>query len=321
VKPVNLESDPAHVARLAPDVGELLDWTRGQLAIGPNRPWKVLWTRRKLRKILFEVEEQDSGAGRRLIGKTYANEKGERCFETLKLLAAAGMRPPSRYTVAQAVAWLPQRRLLLQEKAPGIQLLASIREQSERVSHQADCAGRWLAALHQMPVTAPEPPEYSALITRYAAELIQKLPAHQRRISAAAQTISGRLGARSDTLPSHGDFHPMNVYLDDSGRVTVIDLDTFSRRERACDVAYFTAQTAIMGYLLWGDFSSTAELRAAFLESYQSAARVSLDPGRLATHTAFAFLQSLHFELAILNTGNTAIVEPWLAAAALTKLP
>jgi Ser/Thr protein kinase RdoA (MazF antagonist) len=107
----------------------------------------------------------------------------------------------------------------------------------------------------------------------------------------------------------------MNVFLAEHGRVTVIDFDTFSARERAADVAYFLAQAAIMGYLDKGSFNATSGVRSAFLAEYQRSARCEFDAARLGLYIALAFLQSLHFETCILHTGNSSIVDPWLKSA------
>jgi hypothetical protein len=298
------------------ELENLLGWIRGCLGLGEDRRWRVVWSRRKLRKQLFEVEQRSvAGASEWLIGKVYHTDRGAEGYHALKTLWDAGLRPPSRHTVVRPVAYLPERRVLLQEKAPGVQFLEVIRSRSSDALAFAGPAAQWLAALHRLPVKAPDPPSPQAAILRYDHELRELLPDRAAEIRQAAEALLESVSAApAETVPCHGDFHPMNIFLDETGRVTAIDLDTFRRAERAADAGYLLAQTAIMGYLLWGDFDSTVTIREKFLAAYQAAAG-PLAPERLRAHIGFAFFQSLHFELCILHTNNHAIAGPWLRAA------
>ena len=112
-------------------------------------------------------------------------------------------------------------------------------------------------------------------------------------------------------VPSHGDFHSKNVYITDDGRVTLIDLDTFGRQEPAADVAYFLAQTAIIDYHRHRSFVVSKQHRDCFLHCYLGASP-PIPHDRLALHLGITFLQSLHYELCVLHTGNFAIVDLWL---------
>ena len=98
--------------------------------------------------------------------------------------------------------------------------------------------------------------------------------------------------------PSHGDFHPMNVFVS-RDRVTAIDLDTLASRDREMDIGYFLAQTAIFGVHLFGSFGETSNLRNEFLRHCGP-----LDRHRAVAHMAAAILQSLHYDLCILRVRN-----------------
>jgi aminoglycoside phosphotransferase (APT) family kinase protein len=103
----------------------------------------------------------------------------------------------------------------------------------------------------------------------------------------------------------------LNIYREDYRRVTVIDFDTFGWGEREIDVGYFLAQSAITGFLQKGDFASTRRQRDLFLRDYVRAAG-EIDRARLGVYEGIAFLQSLHYELDVLHTGNNGLIEPWL---------
>jgi hypothetical protein len=98
--------------------------------------------------------------------------------------------------------------------------------------------------------------------------------------------------------PSHGDFHPMNLYVSDH-RVTAIDLDTFALRECEADIGYCLAQTASFGLKLFGSFHETEPARTAFIEECGP-----VEIPRVVAYMAWAFLQSVHYDACILKVKN-----------------
>src|SRR5262249_956637 len=131
----------------------------------------------------------------------------------------------------------------------------------------------------------------------------------------AARALAGLEALHLTPLvPCHGDFHPMNVFIANGGRVTAIDPDAFGLQEREADVAYMLAPTALMGDSRWGSFDATAQARHCLLRAYLKAAP-ALSHRRLALYLGMVFLQSLHFELCILRKNKVELVEPWLANA------
>jgi aminoglycoside phosphotransferase (APT) family kinase protein len=218
------------------------------------------------------------------------------------------MRPPSRWTVTEPVAWFPERGLLLQAKAEGDMLLDLIRVHSPRAKEGVVAAGRWLEKLQSLNVPVSEAPGYRSVVERCRRELADSLPNHRMRIRAAADALAESLTGAGRLVPSHGDFHPMNVFLDNSGRLTAIDFDTFGGREPALDVAYFEAQLAIMGSLVLGSLDGTRDLRALFRES---APAVPQD--RIDLHTRVTFLRTLHYDLCILKLKDASKVDRFLA--------
>lgn len=292
----------------------LIELTRERLAPPTDAQWRLVSTRTKLAKTLFEIEEISSSGRKRIVAKLATTSRGNRAFVALQKLWQAGFRPPSEFTVCKPLAWIPEHGMLVIEKAPGLMLLDLIRGQAPEAPEKAGTAARCLAALHASGVEA-EPCE-SALprIQRYERELCECLPAQSKRIRQIARRLTQAFSESRLAVPTHGDFHPMNIFIDD-GRITLIDLDTFALREPAADVAYLLAQTMIMGWMAFGDFGSSATVRAAFLNSYQANSAYKLDPERIRVHCAYTFLQSLHYERCVLRTGNDRIIDCWLDRA------
>jgi hypothetical protein len=306
--PIQLHgSDPVfRGTRPAAGVDELVEWTRAQLGIGPERPWRVIHSRQKMTKTLFEVDEN----GRRLIGKVSQSERARQTFDILSELWRAGMRPPSKCIVTEPLAWLPDRNLLLQAKAAGVQLIDLVQSRKQGAPAAVEAAAQWLHALHGLQLNPPDPSPPD--VERCRSELMHGLPEAAARIDKIAARLSEELSADTQErkVPSHGDYHPLNVFIDEDGTVTAIDLDTFAAREPASDVSYFLAQLAIMGFHVLGGFEATAEMRGVFRRAAPPAGDDRIDAG-----IRWAFLRSLHYDVCILKLRERGHVTPFLHVA------
>ncbi len=282
---------------------------------------ELVWFRRGHRKAVVEFEGAPGDgipAGfERCIGKAYSSERGRRIYEAQSRLWQAGFRPPSSFTVVQPVAYVEELGLFLQEKAPGYTLADILFDDAPPLKHAVSGAVGWLAALHSSNVAAPWRLDTIRTATEtQAGRLASFLPDQARRIERIARQALEKLepSRLSPLVPAHGDFHPKNIYIAASGRVTAIDLDTFGLQERAADAGYLLAQTSIIGYFRTGSLDAAYGACNRLLRAYEEAAP-PLARGRLNLYVGMAFLQSLHYELCVLHTGNRQIIEPWLRCA------
>ncbi|HYP14376.1 MAG TPA: phosphotransferase [Bryobacteraceae bacterium] len=304
-------SDPAFFQpgkRKAENIDDLLQLCERKLGLGADRRWTLVSSRMKLQKTFFEVEEASAEGSRRLIGKSSRSDKAAGAYEILRMLWSCGMRPPSRYTVVEPVAYLPERSLLVQEKAPGLQLISKLQLRTASVE-DAQEAVSWLKRLQVLPVPVQPPADPRWNMDSCCAELPRALAGEEHRTERLMSAVRERMPYSGRLVPSHGDYHPMNLYLSPE-RVTVIDLDTFAGREPMADISYLLAQTAIMGYMTLGSFGGTADFRAALV-----AAIDDIDMDRISVNMGFAFLRSLHYDFCILHTKPVHLVEPFLSAA------
>lgn len=296
------------------DIHELLTWARERLEVNGSRPWRLLSARHKMGKILFEIEELAPSGPRRLIGKCGKSERAETLNRALTDLWRAGFRPPHRHTVTESVACLPERGFILQERAPGRQAL-DLMLHSPELPAAENCA-EWLAELHRAPVHAAAGFNDPAQVGAWARELAVALPESSQQIGRIEDAILRELADPiRETVPCHGDFHAMNIFIAADERITGIDIDKFSQREPESDVGYFLAQTASFGYFETGTFAVTEQARRAFVQRYERASQRTIRVRRTALYIAMAFLKNLHFELVLLNTGRRQLVEPWLHGA------
>jgi hypothetical protein len=311
--------DPTFVTGPMPpvDLDEMMEWARAQLGLGADRPWKLISARRKLGKPLFEIEEETPEGPQRIIGKVARPSRGETLFAALKLLWDSGFRPPNEFTVVRPIAYLPERNLIFQERAPGTELLQKMMEGAADTMESARKAGRWLAALHGSRIPAKPWREPVDRSVEWANELAEKTPWAAERIrsldAACRQFLSGRKD--EDMVPAHGDFHPMNIFIADSGRLTAIDIDKFGLRERANEVGYCLGQTGFMCHVRLGSIAASRELREVFLAEYEKVTGVSMDRQALGGYMAATVIKNLHFTLVAYEERRSELVDPWLDAA------
>lgn len=302
-------SDPVFdsASKQVEDLDELIRWTRGQLGLGEDRPWRVVSSYLKLTKSLFEVEEN----GRRLIGKVSRSERAADTHNRMRILWNAGFRPPSKCRIPEPIAWLPERHLLLQERAAGRQLLEILKDNPEQASSEVLHAAEWLRALRSRSFPElPQAPSLAPVLERCRRDLTDTIPALAVRFTKVLDDLAELADPTDGPLvPSHCDFHPMNIFVTIDGVVTAIDLDTVAHNEPAFDVAWFLAQTAIMGHHVHGSFQTTAAARRAFFDAAPE------DTGRVALHVRLAVMRSLHYDLCILKLKEVPHLEPFLEAA------
>ena len=279
---------------------------------------ELVWFRKKFSNLIaeYEVATQNGGAPTVMlyIGRTYKRGRGQANFDGLSRLWHAGFRPPSPFTVVRPIAYIADRGVLLQERAPGRLLAEILFGEPKGAGAALASTARWLGTLHTADLEAESRVEkVRAFVARYGRELMESLPGQVQRIERlTARALEGLEDSQlTPFAPSHGDFHSTNIFIADTGRVTAIDLVNFCRQEREADVAYFLAQAAIMGHFRRGSFAATAWARHCFLRAYLQVAP-PLSRQRLALYVGIAFLQSLHYELCVYHTHNAAIVEPWL---------
>jgi UDP-glucose 4-epimerase len=251
----------------------------------------------------------------RVVAKVFKTDRGRRAYDAMYTLRRAGFAPPSACRVPRPYGYSRERCSLVQEMSSGIPWADHLREGGASLREASIAAGVWLARLHRATVAAPEGALERDLreADRFVEELSRVYPAHALRLRSIAAEVSRRLRhAPPAAVPSHGDFHPKNVLIEDDA-ATVIDFDAYALREPAFDVAYALAQLSIMSSLRLGDPGPGTEAGAAFLGAYAHDAGASRE--RVASWVARAFLQSLHYELCVFGNGRVELLSLWLETA------
>lgn len=300
------------------DLNELLGCLRRHLGYGAERSWRLISARKKLGNALFEIEESGPQGTRRYIGKTGREERVQTQFQALRELHEAGFRPPSEFTVAEPIAYLPERNCILVEKAPGVAAMDTILAQAQCARSAVLKCAQWAAALHASGLEPPRWSEDVPRLQRWSAELQESLPEYAARFHQVVERVLPEIARTEESalVPCHGDFHPINILVASSGRVTAIDLDKFATRDRHAEIGYCLGQVASIGFHRLGSFGATAELRSVLLQAYETRSGVVLDRLRTGVYMAFTFIAGLHYLFVAFKKQQANCIEPWLDAAA-----
>lgn len=295
--------------------------------------------RTKIRKLVLTydvvyMDELGQRKSERIVAKAYyRGESGAEGFELMRQLWNVGMDASKRYTVVRPIAYISEPEILLMSLAPGQTFRAYLDQAREsEVFSAAEAAGRWLATLHRLSLPLGKQltmQDELTAVERYRYELNTAHPQKRAEITAISEVILSELGRLSECgeLLIHGDYHPANILVESSGKVTVIDFDQARRGDPLWDVAYGAYQIQIAGFHRFGSFSAYDRFVAAFLQAYfhtvstqrkhdEQAWLDSLDSKairhRLHLYRARALFESLHYELCVYRTGDTRLLEAYL---------
>jgi len=229
------------------DLDAVLTWVRGLYETRQVGPSRLISARQKFGKTLFEIEEDTAAGPRRLIGKLGRTDRAEVLHKALCELRNDGFRPPARFTVSEPVAFVREHGFVLQEKVPGPQATRLILASGESGRTAAVDSARWLAALHSSNLSASSDSFDAHQVLRWAQALTEVQATDARMIRDIADAVLQRLSETATPgVPTHGDFHPSNVFIAGNERVSGIDLDKFAVREPESDIGWFLMQTAVL---------------------------------------------------------------------------
>ena len=276
--------------------------------------------------IRYQIEHGDRRPPTTFIAKWHEPAAGPALASLLEALWQDGFAEGDTLCIAEPLGYIDERHILLQAEARGVTLYSRLALLSEGRATQADTtqavrlAGRWLAKLHAVRnagLHARSPVECAPgslrAMQQHCAELAARFPAEAVRITRIAQAIQDGLqdSPVQPLLPTHGDFHPKNIYVAGE-RVTVIDFDRFAYSRPERDLGYFIAQSMTMAYTASLHFHASANWNAEFVDSYVAAGQPP-DPGALGAYIGIAFLEVLFYRLVVRPVADHAFFREWLA--------
>jgi thiamine kinase-like enzyme len=246
-------------------------------------------------KITVRATESRSGrvSERGFFAKVYASgDEAERAWTVQRDLAAALTAASAPFGLAPLVAFLPDDRVIVQDQVQTVNLPDIIRSaDAEKVSEAVLGAARSIAALHRLPIIAPE----------FRIEVDRTDPGRLRRsaeclrqsrpdLAAAVAEIEAQILAELDAIgelrsvPVHGDLKPTHLLYEDE-QVVLLDFDKFAAGEPMLDV---TKMLLALGRERKTRLAGTS-LARVFAEEYFAHVPAAWQQ-RLAPHYAWATL-------------------------------
>jgi aminoglycoside phosphotransferase (APT) family kinase protein len=228
------------------------------------------------KRCVFEIVE-GAGSSRAWIGKVFAAERAD-IYQTMVAIRRDGFGAEAEFSIPEPIAYLPELRLLLQEKVIGAaatELFLSPHE-AERERMAERCAA-WLARLHTL-----------ALIAGPSFDLVQYQLSIQRwsdRIAGVGGALADRAGELRTRLERalprirnigmrtcHGSFTHHQV-IAAHGRTVTFDWDDHVLADPAYDVARFVVGLRRLALRSLASIRSLDAAVEVFLKIYQSRSR------------------------------------------------
>jgi aminoglycoside phosphotransferase (APT) family kinase protein len=258
--------------------------------------------------VTYEVQLHGGESRHRVavVAKFSTRPGSEAAYDVLRRLRSAGFRPPSPFAVPRPIGYSKAWGMLLQEHIAGTSWRDCLLVGGRAVS---SLAAEWLARLQRLP-PAPEAKasdrDEADHAMRYGDELGATLPA---ALGARTRALAARLGPEladpeGAEVPSHGDYHPKNVLLA-SGRLYVLDFDSFAAREPGYDVGYAIAQVCAMSRTPGAGLARGAAAADVFWHRYGGlCGRAAWR--RVLIQASRAMLQILHYTVCVKGSTDLA---------------
>ncbi len=291
---------------------------------------KVLKNRFGSRQVIaYRLTCLDNGArnisSMEVVGKRYADpQEGEKTFRTMQTLCKGEFSQSFRLNIPKPLCYLPEYKLLIQEKARGNSLPVYLGRGDAAALVRMRLVAHWLVKLHRSEATIDgidtcDAYDDATSLRKFTQRLAERYPHFASQLQELAISLQERLIAFKDVTYSwvHGDFHPENIFVTED-RTEVIDFDQFCQSDPARDLGYIVAQIRAMTYFATGSLETSNKEIRIFLDTYfaalSAAEREDLFP-RIAVFAARQILESMYYILFVLDDERPEMLSAWLNEA------
>jgi hypothetical protein len=195
-----------------------------------------------------------------VVAKTYDDERGRTAYEGMRALWVSPLGTSTTVAIAEPIAYVPERRLLVQGPLAEEQTLHALIETTLQTQSATSMAqlndyvrktAIGLAELHSSGVSAGTIHRWDDEMTKVQA-FVAPLTTAVPELAPAVLPLFAYLedlavGSTPDRqVPAHGTFRPAQVLLH-QGRIGFIDFDSFCQAEPAMDLALFMVALVDLG--------------------------------------------------------------------------
>jgi len=238
------------------------------------------------KRCVVQYQRQDEGTGtlQVVIGKLYRKQRGAAIFERMQQLWQAARRQ-SLFGMAEPLAYVPELEMVLQNVAPGTQLVSLA---AEELAAAVKSTAENLAALHEFDLPLETSRTFDEHLKKYChpgAHIIgEAAPALREEVETLLLNLQNAMcKLEAPIVPTHGDLGLAQIFLHER-RAYFIDFDGFGFAHAELDVGNFFVT-------LQAHFGTGGEnLPERFLTHYCACRKLSHLPG-LRLYQAFAYLR------------------------------
>jgi hypothetical protein len=288
-----------------PTLTAVLDQDTMGKHVGPDVPRKAI--RLQILKhhpgsrCTFEIVWETAEGRGDVVGKVYANDRSD-VYRTMVEIMGSGFDLGGAYAIPRPLAYVPELRLLLQEKVSGLRakqvFLTGSRCERERACIR--CA-EWLVKYH---TTAPR----SGMVVDSARDMesIQRWSCRIGTLGKPYASLAGQLsehleqGAplasrRMITCPGHGSYNCNQIILAQA-RTIVLDWDTYDLADPCRDVARFLVSLQRLAFKYFESIHALDAEAEMFLRTYETLSPFKVR-ANLPWYRAFTCLKLAKYEV------------------------
>ncbi len=244
----------------------------------------------------LRVDVQLSGEHPRtesFFGKVYYNDEGAKTIENMQRIWQSPLRKNGTLNMAKPLAYYPKWRSMWQQGLPGGTLLDHGFGSDAFMKMLPKAAGQ-VAALHRcalpnLPETTRESIAEKLISVQ---QLLEKTGFDNLKKSAALVNLllnQRPFLSESPAVTLHGDLHLKN-FLTNEKTVSLIDLDSLASGDPAVDLGSFIAGMLNMGIQKRLSATQLRKVIGVFIDAYQRASSLQIDPAKLRWHIAAALI-------------------------------
>jgi hypothetical protein len=217
-----------------------------------------------------------------MIGKVYAKDRAD-VYDAMKEISRAGFGPEMEFSIPQPLAYVPELRLLLQEKVYG-KPAAKIFSQDSKLEHAlaAERCAKWLAHFHELgPTSGPVFFLDGELLNHWMHRVAKRAGPQVGQFTRKAALLLEQLEIlaltvdRTEMCACHGSYSPPQIILTET-RTAIFDWDSYCVANPTWDVAKFITKLEQLALESHGSRKALDDAVQVFYETYATTSRFSV---------------------------------------------